>query len=363
MTRIGWRLTLEPEGTLLGWSLIRLDDDHPSGQVWSGLHEDLGSIRDAVRALHATHDPWLGSLTDPIAEAALARDLGLSLLPAPLRGALTTPDGAHHTVTIAARGWPSRMPWDALAVDWSGTRLVERAQVLAGMSPGLVAALPRRTSSDEQGCLWVVDPGPARGEFAPLFPAGTPRVITDALQPQDQLVPGNNPLTPDGLGVALRKHAWKSLVYLGHIRQAPQDSPAAAALVLGNGSDPDLLTAHHWLAEPSRWPAPPHTALIGCAGDDAGSLEQSGLVVAALAAGATVVTTTRWPLPNDDATTRLAAAVALASSSTEPATIMRRWQLLHLGRWRTSGERRHSPLLWASLAVYDLRRLQDGDHP
>lgn len=367
MTRIGWRLTLEPEGKLLAWSLIRVDDECPDGDTWGGLRKDATALIDLVGRLTDPHDPWRSLLSDPLHEAEAARELGFALLPEPLRRALTDENKATHTVTIATRGWLSRVPWEALAVGWDGTRLVERAVVLAGLSPALVVTLRRPPAGGprgegQSGRLWVIDPGPPTGEFGPLFPAGPPRALAAVARASGALLPDAGTVGPSGLATALAGRAWASLVYLGHLRGAPEGSPAASALVLSDGAVSAFLTARDWLAEPGRWPAPPRTALIGCSGDDAGAAEQSGLVVAALNAGATLVTTTRWALPNEPATARLALAVALAQDNADPVGALRRWQLLQLQRWRNQRSRDSSPLLWASLVSYDVDRLR-GEAP
>lgn len=365
MNRVGWRLTLEPEGTLLAWSLIRGDDAHPSGDTWAGIRKDASALIDRVGRLTDAEDPWRSPLTDPRQEAEAAREIGVALLPEPLRHALADETDSAHTVTIATRGWPSRVPWEALAIAWDGTRLVERALVLAGMSPALVATLRGPGSGahgqERSGRLWVVDAGPPGGEFGPVYPAGTPELLREATRASGRLLPDAGPLRPGHLGTAMAERPWASFLYLGHLRGAPDGSPAASALVLSDGTRPVFMTARDWLANPERWPAPPRTALIGCSGDDAQATEQSGLVVAALNAGARLVTTTRWALPNDPATTRLALAVALAQDSADPVTTIRRWQLLHLRRWREQGVRDSSPMLWASLVSHDLDRF--GEEP
>lgn len=356
--RVGWRLTLEPSSDLLAWSLIRVDDRTPDGRVWTGLVEDARPLRDRVGPIRgARADPWESPLAEPAAEASLARDLGRSLLPRPLREALCGEAGSSHTVTIAARGWPVEVPWDALALDWNGVRLVERARVLAGMSPGLVAGLAGRIRPTATGRLWVIDPGPASSGFRPLYPAGPPASLVRAQRVGDVLVPDRLPLSVADFGVHLRARSWQSLVYVGHLRAAPSDSPAGAALVFDDRGKPSFLTARAWLSDPENWPSPRRIALIGCSGDDADAAEQSGLVVAAMAAGAALVTTTRWTLPNHPAVGALALAVATAHSAPEPVRFLGAWQQQQLIRWRADGRREHSPLLWASLVTYDLPRL------
>ncbi len=356
--RVGWRLTLEPTGDLLAWSLIRVDDQIPDGQVWAGLVEDARHIRDLVASVGGTPDDlWTSPLAEPEREAALARELGGALLPRELREALRSESGSSHTVTIATRGWPADAPWNALALGWDGVRLIERATVLGGMSPGLVTGLASRIRPAGSGHLWVVDPGPAAGGFSPLYPAGPPTRVIRAQRADDELLPGQLPLSVEDFGEHLRSRSWQSLVYVGHLRPAPSDSPGGAALVFDHRGKPAFLTARTWLSNPESWPAPRRVALIGCSGDDAGSAEQSGLVVSAMAAGAALVTTTRWALPNHPAVDVLAVAVATAHAAPDPVRFLHAWQQQQLLRWRADRGRAHSPLLWGSLVSYDLLRL------
>lgn len=356
--RVGWRLTLEPSGDLLAWSLIRVDDQVPDGRVWTGLLHDAREVRERVACVRGTQDdPWSSPLAEPANEALFARQLGHVLLPRELREALCRERESSHTVTIATRGWPADAPWDALALDWNGTRLAERAGVLGGMSPGLVDGLAGRVRPAGKGRLWVVDPGPATAGFSPLYPAGPPACLIEAQRADDEFVPGRLPLSADDLGKHLRSRSWQSLVYVGHLHPSPADSPAGAALVLADRGKPSFLTARAWLSDPQTWPAPHRVALIGCSGDDAGADEQSGLVVSAMAAGAALVTTTRWPVPNHPAVDALAVVVAAAHASPNPARFINTWQRQHLARWRSEGSRGHSPLIWASLVTYDLLRL------
>lgn len=357
MTGVGWRLTWEPCGTMLAWSLLRVDDDHPEAQVWAGVLAEVPWRGRAEQTRPTYPDPWRSPLADPVQEAILARELGLLLLPDPLRTALRRERDQPHTVTLAVRGWPSAVPWDALAVDLDGTRLVERCRVLGALPPGVVADLPEPDPSPRLGCLWVLDPGPAHGAFPPVYPAGRPADLVAALTTDDQCLPDLWPLSASDLGVALASRPWQQLLYLGHLDAAEPGSPASAGLVLNDRGAPDRLSAHRWLRTPASWPAPTRVALLGCSGDDSAWSEQTGLVVATLAAGARVVTTTRWALPTGEALTPLTLAVAEAQRSDDVVPGLRAWQLSELDRWRRTGKRDASPVLWSSLVTYDVDRL------
>ena len=358
--RVGWRLTFEPIGESLAWSLIRIDDDHPQGRVWAGVHDAIGQVRADVLALHPVRsggNPWDSPLADPQAEEHCAVSLGRALLPEPLRRALVS-ELSRHTLTIATRSWPTAVPWCALALDETGTRLVERCRVIGGLPPGMVSGLEPVIEGDGPP-LWVVDPGPiaSSGGFPPLYPDGYPEELMAAAKSAcAALVPDSGTFTVDDLSVYLGGRQPSRWLYLGHISHGSAMSPAAVGLVLRRGP----LTAHDWLAEPGRWPAPSRVGLVGCAGDDAQDLELTGLVAAALTAGARMVLTTRWFVPGDrqDAlgTTRLAVAADRALSDDDPVEALTAWQRVELGRWRSTGVLDASPLLWAALVLYDESR-------
>jgi hypothetical protein len=176
-------------------------------------------------------------------------------------------------------------------------------------------------------------------------------------------------------------------VFHGHVTTADAQSPTAAALVLAHDPDDpdppvttpdgraleesaatDRLSARIWLHLPQRWPMPRRVGIIACQADDAGYVEQTGLTLAALNAGARIVTTTRWALPGDATartdptksgpTTAVALAVDEALRAADPAAALREWQLGELDAWRSAAtpvaRRAHAPLLWAALVTYML---------
>lgn len=112
------------------------------------------------------------------------------------------------------------------------------------------------------------------------------------------------------------------------------------------------------------WPMPPRVALIACEGGvDFRSSETFGLVVAMVDSGASLVTTTRWTLPTDNAfhtiaglrksvhpTVDLALIVDRAHTQRDPLRLMHEWQCAQLAKWESgSGGLACSPIVWAAL--------------
>lgn len=365
--RVGWWFALEPVGAdAVAWSLIRVDDEPPTGPVAAGLLDGTAPLRRLAQALLPQRDAaqlWTGPLVDHEAEPWTAVRLGRGLIPDALREELLAADVSRvrHTVTIACRGWLAQVPWDVLALDDSGrVRLIERARVGAGLSP-TVNAGRRRAPAPRPGApaLRLLDPGSRHdADLKPIYPGGYPFDWDDVLQPGERLIPDGRPLSAEAFGELLRAEAgWSRLLYFGHCRPGTADTPAGACLMLSTPDGSQEFTAHTWLGDPERWPCPARVALIACGSDDSVQLEQSGLPVAAVNAGAEVLTVTRWTLPLDvdpaeAATTALALAVDAAHRAPDPLTAIGAWQRERLTAWRTTGRRRDSPLLWGALATY-----------
>lgn len=350
MSRIGWRLTVEPTSHLFGWSLLRADAH--GTKVWSGLVEDAGRVRERVQ--HAVQ-PSSHDLLDPDVEARLAVELGRTMLPEPLVEALADGDGSD-LLTICARGWLAQVPWEALALGTGQSRVVERCRLMSGLAPGLVADLTtaaRPASVTSGRGLWVVDPGPPDGRWPPLYPTGYPSPIRAAARSTDSLVPDGMGLTARELSELLRSGPWEWLVFVGHCVSNP-DSPAAASMVLSGADGAELFSAHAWLREPTKFPCPVRTALVGCGSDDADVMEQTGLVIAALRAGAQVVLATRWSLPNVEATSQLVAVVGEFLLADRVLEGLGDWQRVQARRWVQTGDPASSPLYWAAMTTYDL---------
>ena len=73
----------------------------------------------------------------------------------------------------------------------------------------------------------------------------------------------------------------------------PEGTELLGGLELGGVPIVTVLSARVWLHRPQQWPLPRRVGIIACQVDDAGYVEQTGLTLAALNAGARIVTTTR----------------------------------------------------------------------
>lgn len=366
--RIGWWLALEPIGpAAVAWSLIRVDDTPPVGPIGAGLQSEVADLRALVASLpprgRRAEELWSGPLVDPGQEVAAAVRLGQALLPDALRRELLATDlrRVRHTVSVACRGWLAQVPWEVVALDGTGdVRLVERARVASGLSPTINAGRRRAPAPrPDAPALRVLDPGSRSDpQYAPVY-AGYPLDWDDVLADREDLVPDGRSLSAARLGELLRAGTgWSRFLYFGHCRSGTAETPAGAALVLSHAGMTELFTAHAWLKAPDTWPCPARVALIACGSDDSVHLEQSGLPVAAVNAGAELLTVTRWTLPLDlappeeAATTALALAVDAAHRSADPLEALAGWQRQRLTRWRAGADRSASPLLWGSLATY-----------
>lgn len=370
--RVGWRLSLEPCGDDLAWSLLRADQGTAAVAVAAGIHRGVTPWRRTVERLlpraSADHSPWDCGLVDPAVERAGSALLGLTLLPPQLREELVR-DVAAHTVTVATRGWPAVIPWEALALDTHAhTRLVERAVVRSALPlrarPATAPAPAPRTDTG----LATVDPGPVvgRGDVAPLYPGGIPEDFTEAMDATSttRRPTGGGNTSGESLERDLRTRPWCRWLYVGHIRPGTAEEPASAALVLGSPTRPEFLTAADILANPARLPVPERVGLIGCGSADGRPLENAGLPLVMALAGARTITATRWILPTDRrppvhvGTTRLAMAVLHAHHSPTVGTALRRWQCAEVEAWRVTGAPEHSPLLWSAVTTFE----DDGGH-
>jgi hypothetical protein len=360
---VAWWLSIEPLGDDAVWALTRVADGQPpDGPVDAGLLPGIGFVRDLVESAMPTResvevDPWSGPLTERSTELHLATTVGKVLLPYALRKQLVNaPAGQQHTVSIAVRGWLANVPWDALALDDDGdVRLVEQATVLAGLAATVHVGRARLPDLAAAGSVVrIVDPGPeSKGR---LCPRGVDR-FWELCTGEEEV--HSYPFGPNELASVLGADRPARLLYYGHARSGTPEAPAAAALLLTTRATALAeFTAFDWLAEPERFPAPPRVALIACGSDDGKEIEQSGMPIAAVNAGAELVTATRWILPVDPElaescpTAALAVAVDAAHGEADPIAALRCWQIKRLRSWRDRGEVADTPLLWASLVSY-----------
>ncbi|WP_166679628.1 CHAT domain-containing protein [Kribbella pratensis] len=359
-------------GVHVAWALLHTDSVGPVSAVAAGVVRDTQDEAASTfaiapqRSVDGAIDLERNVLVDPMLERATARLLGARLVPAVLRNSLNATADVHHTVHIAARGWLANVPWEAVSVDdRRNTRMVEKATLVSAMSPGIAATRSRLAPVADPASpgLAIVDAGPAEdpetGESA-IYPGRLPAELIGAggLDPGDTVAPGKYSMNAAEAGKALSARTWSRLMYLGHVASGRPEEPAAAALVFQRHGIRDPLTAGMWLAEPDRWPAPARVALIGCGSDDARFTEASGLPVAAINAGARLVTCTRWTLPTDRRhsaglpATELALAVHHAHRSGAPIACLRGWQLERLAAWKDRPTYETSPLYWAALTSY-----------
>ena len=126
------------------------------------------------------------------------------------------------------------------------------------------------------------------------------------------------------------------------------------------------------------WPIPCRVALIACEGGvDFRSTETFGLVMALVDSGASLVTTTRWTLPTDNAfhsigavrrsvlpTVELALVVDRAHGGPNAVEAVTHWQREQLRLWESnSGDLAYSPIVWASLThtVAEARQVESTE--
>lgn len=162
--------------------------------------------------------------------------------------------------------------------------------------------------------------------------------------------------------VTASTHALDARLHLSDGSDAPGTTPpvgghrpySAAEIALGG---PGLAPLH----------APNRVALIACdSGTDLRFAEPTGLVAAFLHRGAEYVTATRWTLPTEAGLRRLApnlgdraegmlteavVAVNAAHDSDDPLGALSAWQREQRAQWTSTGDPRHSPILWGAFAT------------
>ncbi|MEV0767717.1 CHAT domain-containing protein [Nocardia salmonicida] len=385
------------------------------------LDAALASPREGVRATDSTRSAiTAGAFADVDRERDLARSLTEAVLPAKLRAGIR--ERVDAGLRVRVRWTPSprlaRIPFELLCVD-GDVRLLEVAESVLELPSAVHADRPLLPQPWEQvrhrPIMLVIDPGlprnAARHELRSALAASdaerfNKRVLEHVTA--GRTVAGESSsgvqkkLSRAALSLALTTPRSR-LFYFGHVTSSDAE-PGSAAIHLND-------TARIWgMAEPLRsvgadgiardndddhrpftaldlllgtssadetvgkfyghggrklgyelWPMPPRVALIACEGGvDYRSAETFGLVVAMVAAGAGLVTTTRWTLPTDSAfrevsgpdiwpTGELALRVDAAHDCDDPIGELARWQRDQLFRWRESGDLAYTPLVWASL--------------
>ncbi|OBJ70703.1 hypothetical protein A5643_10020 [Mycobacterium sp. 1274756.6] len=348
-----------------------------------------------------------GPFTDRQYEARLATDLTKHLLPEDLRAQLLSRSRSG-TITIHITPSPrlAQVPWELLFIN-DRTRILEIATVVYD-PPATVVSSARTAEPPESGPLFLIDPQLPSGQTLEADGAAKFRRYLERYR--DHMPP--LPVSVDHavghtmdrvtLGRVLRTQRPSRILYFGHVSSRP-DQPGTASLHLSDtaatwglmeptgGETPDdpsasrpfsaldLLqgttdcpTSERWQAFgfPDRrpgadiWPMPPRVGMIACEGGaDYRAFETFGLVMAMVAGGAKLVTTTRWTMPTDYAfhwlhpqktrgaspTSDLARQVDLAHDSAYPIDHLVQWQRGQLDRWRRDGDITCSPLVWASL--------------
>ncbi len=346
-----------------------------------------------------------GALVDPAAESALAQALSRTLLPYGLAVQLyeLSQRGVRPHLRIQPSPRLAQVPWEILAPD-PEIRLLDIADVSL-LAPASVVRSPERivhswNDTRDLPVVAVLDPrvpgfradselGSVLGRPSPEsqvaqhFSRYGPRLVPLAADPVELFRRADT--DRDWLSAVLRQGASR-LVYVGHVTApAPESGQSEhAELHLSCTADTrgfaatnrthrplsakDLLLGTHSLDPspiPGRdlWPMPSRVALIACeSGGDLRFTEALGLTTAAMAAGAELVTATRWPLPTDHAFHTLTptttyplqsaiCAVDTAHDSPTPIPTLLTWQRSRLAAWRDAPIPENSPLLWAAFAT------------
>jgi CHAT domain-containing protein len=314
-------------------------------------------------------------LSDPEAEARLARGLGQALIPDPLASELRRrlDSDVPLPLVIAAAPQLGSVPFACLGLDDGRVprRVVEAAVIHLAPSVALLDVVSRRVQP-EVGPPWpllvvVADPN----EDLP----GAGRVVQDLAELAPRIVLRGRAATPSALAGALTgisPGAPGLVVYAGHAASA---EPGQAYLFLAgeDGQSRASLSARELLSgvpdEPGyRYPLPSRVLLAACAtagAEAAGPAgEWLGLAPATLWAGASVVAATAWPILDEGLTPELTARVAAAfTTATNPARALRAIQLDMLRRWQPGdatnsaygdqepATREASPIHWAPYVV------------
>ncbi|MFD4352723.1 CHAT domain-containing protein [Nocardia sp. NPDC058518] len=377
----------------------------PRDQVRETLRMLAEAVPDPTRSEDLRRVMTEGALVDPAAENALAQALSRTLLPYGLAVQLyeLSQRGVRPHLRIQPSPRLAQVPWEIIAPD-PAIRLLDIAD-LSLLAPVSVVHAPQRIvrrwkDTHDLPVVAVLDPRVpgfrADSELGSVLgrPSAQSLVAEHFGRYGDRVVPrADDPVElfrradtdRDWLSEALRAGASR-LVYVGHVTapapESGQSEHAELHLSCTAGtrgfaatnrthrplSAKDLLLGTHSL-DPSPisgrdlWPMPSRVALIACeSGGDLRFTEALGLTTAAMAAGAELVTATRWPLPTDHAFHTLTptttyplqsaiCAVDTAHDSPTPIPSLLTWQRSRLAAWRDAPAPENSPLLWAAFAT------------
>ncbi|GGK53504.1 CHAT domain-containing protein [Nocardia camponoti] len=387
-----------------------VDEEHARGVAVLPRDDVTGVLRQLASALpnpgvsgDLERVLTVGALADSAAELVLAQQLSRVLLPYALAVQLyeLSQRGVRPHLRIQPSPRLAQVPWELLAPD-PDVRLLDIAD-LSLLAPLSVVRAPERIArrwadTADLPVVAVLDPRVpgyrADSELGSVLGRPDPNsVVAQWFTRPNQLPTAEDPtqlfrrtdLTRDWLSTALRSGASR-LVYVGHVTTpAPEsgesehaqlhlactaETTGFAAPTRGHRplSAKDLLLGTFRLTAdpvPGRdlWPMPSRVALVACeSGGDLRFTEALGLTTAALAAGAELVTATRWPLPTDHAmhtfTTTTAyplqeaiVAVDTAHGAANPVAALNDWQRTRLAEWRTNPSPANAPLLWAAFAT------------
>ncbi len=407
--------------TYLAWRW--LDDlDNPGAQRLNTA-EVIAAIDVLERALIAqrdgesegeAHDRAMvdGAFVSRDREQALATQLAAAILPSRLVDEIKrkTKRGIAVRVRLTPSPRLARVPWELLAIDESGRRLLDVADLVYD-PPATVRSERSRTPDPwarraSGPAMFVIDPVTHTSALKPILIADKAaaemfRARFDSYvqvgrangSQARRAVEGN--VNRSTLHKWLKDNSGSRLFYYGHVSALP-DEPGSASLhisdeedtswglaaalgshlplsaldlLLGTATAPNDGRRRYGSDEPLAghqiWPMPPRVAVIACEGGaDFRSTETFGLVIAILNAGAELVTTTRWTMPTDQTfwryypaledekirpTTDFALTVDAAHNDRDAVAALTAWQRDQLKLWRRSGDVAHTPLVWASL--------------
>lgn len=335
-----------------------------------------------------------GVLLDLRREQQLAEALTASLIPQWLGLELDALEQAGRRPHLRIQLSPSttQLPWELLS-----TSGAERGIDMADASVLLPASLrndpARRVSPWRPGSPVVAVLDPAVPGFSSASELGSVLGPIEADAPLAQMVAelGDRvrPAASSATAAFRREDVGRSalaagaqdagrLLYVGHVtasthaldaRMHLSDYASVPGLSAVVGSHRPYSAADIALGAPGLEPlrAPNRVALIACdSGSDMRFAEPTGLVAAFVHRGAEYVTATRWTLPTEAGLRRFApqlgegavgmlseaiVAVNAAHEASDPVAALGLWQREQRRRWTETGDPRHSPIIWGTLAT------------